>query len=528
MAKLNNYTGTVELAAGLKQKNDNDFPLVEAHAVQVDEEGKRLDAVLAELANNSGGGGGTGADGITPRLRIDWTTTMWEVSYDNGVSWTSLGVKATGEGVSSVEYRASGTDHEGRTRHDYEVVGTEGSIFGTLTTTDGKDGFSPTVEVQTTGGIPDIKYTPESGVVELPDADKMRVTGSCSGYFTGSLTSLLLLDGSRVVVANHGLVDYGDGNVEDVNITIDIPAQAKYLVISEDMPVGSNYYEASAYYSCDLNIGFSSTNSKIEDITLVITDVNGTKSVEIPAGGGGNATEVVQTAGGSTEAVMSQRACSTTFASALKDFAEGNDVFIADISETPHSVAVTFWHKNLFNKATVLENAGLNVNQTGATYPSTGKCVSDYIKVEEGKTYHLNWGDKRRYVVGYDSNKQYVSKLFGQEEWNTANDCFTVPVGMAYARLECFIESLDTLQLELGDTATSYAPFTDAEEITVTTDNGSGVTGETKTIRKDETVEFNSIYPTMRICAHSVGNFKAKYNVDTSSMFANEGDTWED
>lgn len=238
--------------------------------------------------------------------------------------------------------------------------------------------------------------------------------------------------------------------------------------------------------------------------------------------------KVVQKTGGSAEAVMSQKACSTAFASALKDFAEGSDVLLEDISETPHSVAVTFWHKNLFNKATVLENAGLNVNQTGATYSSTGKCVSDYIKVEEGKTYHLNWGDKRRYVVGYDSNKQYVSKLFGQEEWNTANDCFTVPVGMAYARLECFIESLDTLQLELGDASTKYAPFTDAEEITVKTENGSGVVMETKTIHKDETIEFNSVYPVMRIYTPNVGNFKAKYNVDTSSIFANEGDAWED
>jgi hypothetical protein len=35
-----------------------------------------------------------GKDGITPQLRINETTLMWEVSYDNGASWTSLGVKA--------------------------------------------------------------------------------------------------------------------------------------------------------------------------------------------------------------------------------------------------------------------------------------------------------------------------------------------------------------------------------------------------------------------------------------------------
>lgn len=38
----------------------------------------------------------TGASGITPQLRINAETDIWEVSYDNGGSWTSLGIKATG------------------------------------------------------------------------------------------------------------------------------------------------------------------------------------------------------------------------------------------------------------------------------------------------------------------------------------------------------------------------------------------------------------------------------------------------
>lgn len=36
-----------------------------------------------------------GKDGVTPRLRISESTNMWEVSYDNGLTWESLGVKAT-------------------------------------------------------------------------------------------------------------------------------------------------------------------------------------------------------------------------------------------------------------------------------------------------------------------------------------------------------------------------------------------------------------------------------------------------
>ena len=51
MAKIENYSGSIELISGLKQKNNNDFPLMEANAIQVDANGKRLDVALAELAD---------------------------------------------------------------------------------------------------------------------------------------------------------------------------------------------------------------------------------------------------------------------------------------------------------------------------------------------------------------------------------------------------------------------------------------------------------------------------------------------
>ena len=44
----------------------------------------------------SGVAGDKGDSGITPTLRID-DNGYWCVSYDNGTTWTSLGVKATGE-----------------------------------------------------------------------------------------------------------------------------------------------------------------------------------------------------------------------------------------------------------------------------------------------------------------------------------------------------------------------------------------------------------------------------------------------
>lgn len=42
-----------------------------------------------------------GSDGETPQLKID-SDNYWEVSYDNGKTWTSMGVKATGAAGSQI------------------------------------------------------------------------------------------------------------------------------------------------------------------------------------------------------------------------------------------------------------------------------------------------------------------------------------------------------------------------------------------------------------------------------------------
>ena len=49
MAKLKNYKGTVQLVSGITQNNNQTYPLMEANAVQVDEDGKRLDEELNEI-----------------------------------------------------------------------------------------------------------------------------------------------------------------------------------------------------------------------------------------------------------------------------------------------------------------------------------------------------------------------------------------------------------------------------------------------------------------------------------------------
>lgn len=55
--------------------------------------------LINSLAGQQGTAGASGADskdGITPLLRIDSSTNYWEVSYDKGLTYSSLNVSATG------------------------------------------------------------------------------------------------------------------------------------------------------------------------------------------------------------------------------------------------------------------------------------------------------------------------------------------------------------------------------------------------------------------------------------------------
>ncbi len=106
-----------------------------------------------------------GQDGITPQIRINSDTNMWEVSYDGGMTWLSLGVKATGE---------DGTD--GRDGTD-GIDGTDG--------TDGVDGITPQLRINPETNMWEISYDEgvtwiSLGVEAVNRADLQAVADSLS------------------------------------------------------------------------------------------------------------------------------------------------------------------------------------------------------------------------------------------------------------------------------------------------------------------------------------------------------------
>ncbi len=77
------------------------------------------DDFFAWLKGEKGDKGDQGDAGITPQLRVNQTTNEWEVSYDNGATWVSLGVNvaANTQPQSKLQFRRiAGKD-------EYEVLG---------------------------------------------------------------------------------------------------------------------------------------------------------------------------------------------------------------------------------------------------------------------------------------------------------------------------------------------------------------------------------------------------------------------
>ena len=152
---------------------------------------------ILQGANGADGADGEdgkdGKDGITPQLRINADTNMWEVSYDNGATWTSLNVNATGvdgqDGADGLTPYIGGNGNWwiGDTDTGIKAAGTDGADG--RDGADGKDGADGQNGANGVG-IADIRIN-ENGelIVILTDGTEKnlgKVTGNDGVGITGA------------------------------------------------------------------------------------------------------------------------------------------------------------------------------------------------------------------------------------------------------------------------------------------------------------------------------------------------------
>ena len=123
----------------------------------------RDDADNGKFNGKDGAKGDKGETGTTPQLKIG-EDNLWQVSYDNGATWVSLGVKATGDagkdGADGV------TPHIGE-NGNWWIGGTDTGVLAKGKKGDtgakGADGVSPTAAVMQTDDGAEFTVTDASG-----------------------------------------------------------------------------------------------------------------------------------------------------------------------------------------------------------------------------------------------------------------------------------------------------------------------------------------------------------------------------
>ena len=81
MAKLKNYKGTVKLVSGITQNNNQTYPLMEANAIQVDDNDKRLDVELNDINKSIQNTNNALIDAVPVGTVLEWMSTNTPKNY---------------------------------------------------------------------------------------------------------------------------------------------------------------------------------------------------------------------------------------------------------------------------------------------------------------------------------------------------------------------------------------------------------------------------------------------------------------
>ena len=108
--------------------------------------------------------------------------------------------------------------------------------------------------------------------------------------------------------------------------------------------------------------------------------------------------------------------------------------------------------KNIINPLNLTD--GYYLGQNGSLKQNASYCVTTYIRVKNSTQYHIsNTGVGGAYHVIFDDKLKALTAI--------KDETVTTPENAAYIRLSISKSQLGAAQMELGDVATSYEPFTD-------------------------------------------------------------------
>ncbi len=243
MAELKNYKGSVELMSGLRSKNNRGFPLMQAHDIQVDEDGTRLDEVL----ERGGAGGVSSWNDLQDKPFYDETYTGTMVfQYDGDPTGkTTVTIPDNGTLVKTSDWTAEPSDLIGAT-------GTFGGQSMVITAEMVQDmrGFGMPIAVVAESLY--IVYSPctVEGIITFPESGTYiaDIGVSASLVFTGTVTRVKTLDPKYLPggftggggsggggASNVHVLDIGSADLDVTELDLSNYANGDVLVIVQNM-----------------------------------------------------------------------------------------------------------------------------------------------------------------------------------------------------------------------------------------------------------------------------------------------------
>ena len=346
------------------------------------------------------------------------------------------------------------------------LTGTEFSADTTVLATQAD--IAPKLETEVVSTLPatgdenKLYLTPKNYTTGTASGNPIAIT---LGEDEGDIDSFEL-DGDTYQQTYTGKNLYDASLAENGNILSDGTIDSSSLYVhSALIPVTpSTDYTASAVFSGTENDKYIRMAFYDSQQTFISrTTASGVNTTTAPATAAYCRIAVAITA---TSVMLEKSATATTYEPYVGGVPSPNPSYPQAIQTVTGEQTVTVVGKNLFDKTKV--TTGYYIDENGALQASANFSYSDYIPVVGGETYsysgatnNISYASK---CAWYDSNKVFISSdgfgFSGQ---------LTAPANASYFRTTIRIAEsssqapyLDTYQLELGSTVTTYAPFTGA------------------------------------------------------------------
>ena len=219
-----------------------------------------------------GANGADGKDGITPMLKVD-DNNLWHVSYDNGNVWTSLGVKATGAKGDKGDTGASGKDglipHVG-TNGNWWLDNTDTGVQASVKGDQGENGITPQLKIDD-GNIWSVSYDGGQSWTSL----NVRATGDTGASGRDGINGIDGKDGitPMLKVGDNNLwhISYDSGNTW---MSLGTKATGDVGIRGEKGDTGLSGKNGSNGVDGENGVGISSANINVEG-ELILTYTNG-------------------------------------------------------------------------------------------------------------------------------------------------------------------------------------------------------------------------------------------------------------